>query len=404
MNQFATIAEALDEIRQGRMVILVDDEDRENEGDIIFSAQHVTPEAINFMAKFGRGLICLALPAEQIDRFELPLMTANNQAKFNTAFTVSVGAAKGITTGISTHDRALTIQVLMNPEATRADIALPGHVFPLRAVTGGVLVRAGHTEGGVDLTQLAGLQPGAVICEILNDDGSMARLNNLQEFARIHQLKIISIQDLIKYRKQNEILVQELASAKLPLELYGDFNIKTFACDWDPLHHIALISNQLDISKPVWVRIHSECLTGDLFGSLRCDCGWQLQTSLTKIAQQQGIFIYLRQEGRGIGLTNKIKAYALQEQGLDTVEANQQLGFSADQRDYTVAAHMLRYLNIRQVQLLTNNPKKLAALTDSGITIVQHQALEMPTCVHRHNYLKAKRDKLGHLLNLLKPN
>lgn len=399
-SPFASIPEALDDLRQGRMIILVDDEQRENEGDLILAAEKVTPEAINFMANFGRGLICVALPELHIERLQLPPMVVANQAKFGTAFTVSVGAAKGITTGISAADRAKTIQVLMDPLATKDDITSPGHVFPLSAKKAGVIARQGHTEGSVDLTRLAGLQPGGVICEIMNSDGTMARLPDLTLFAQQHKLKIISIQQLITYRKQTETLVELLAETRLPLVDYGDFTLKIFANDFDSQQHIALVKMPvLDPTSPTLVRIHSECFTGDIFGSARCDCGWQLDNSLAQIQQQGGVLIYLRQEGRGIGLLNKIKAYHLQDQGFDTIEANQQLGFAADYRDFTVAAHILRFLKIQNVCLLTNNPNKASALQALGINVSQRLPLEAKSNEHNQRYLQTKRDKLGHLLS-----
>lgn len=404
MNQdcFADVADALEDLRQGRMIILVDDEQRENEGDLILAAEKVTPEAINFMAKYGRGLICLALPETAIERFRLPAMVAHNQAKFSTAFTVSVGAARGITTGISAYDRATTIQVMMNPAATAADIISPGHVFPLRAQRHGVLERQGHTEGSVDLTRLAGLRPGGVICEIMNDDGTMARLPELQQFAAQHQLKIISIQQIIAYRKQTEILVTELTATRMPLAGLGEFTLKAYSSLLDQQQHLALISHAPSVpNKPILVRIHSECFTGDILGSARCDCGWQLETSLERLHQEGGILIYLRQEGRGIGLINKLKAYQLQDQGYDTIEANHQLGFAADQRDFTVAAHMLRQMNITKIRLLTNNPAKASSLNDLGIEVAERIALEAEPNEHNLRYLHTKRDKLGHLLSAL---
>lgn len=401
---FASIPEALAELRLGRMIILVDYENRENEGDLIIAAEKITPEAINFMSKFGRGLICLSLPEDHIQRFNLPLMVDNNRAKFGTAFTISVGAAHGVTTGISAYDRARTIQVMMNPQSTENDIVSPGHIFPLCAKMSGVLARAGHTEGSMDLTRLAGLQPGGVICEVMNDDGTMARLPELINFAKQHQLKIISIQQIIEYRKQTEILVSELASTCLPLTGYSDFTLKAFSYELDEQQHLALFKQSiLGQQEPVLVRIHSECITGDLFGSARCDCGWQFETAIERLNEQGGIMIYLRQEGRGIGLINKMKAYALQDQGFDTIEANHRLGFAADERDFTIAAHILRYLNIKEIRLLTNNPNKAQALEQMGIQVVNREPLEAVPTEYNQRYLQTKRDKLGHLLGYL-PN
>ena len=401
-SNLTMVTEALNDLRQGRMIILVDDENRENEGDLVLAAEKATPEAINFMATSGRGLICLALPEEHIERFQLPPMVADNKARFRTAFTVSVGAAEGVTTGISAYDRAKTIQVLMDPQSTKEHITSPGHVFPLRARQKGVIERCGHTEGSVDLTRLAGLRPGGVICEIMNDDGTMARLPELTNFAQQHNLKIISIQQIIAYRKQTEIMVHLQAQAPMPLVGYGMFNLQAFTSDLDQQEHLALIKHPATPdSQPALVRIHSECFTGDVLGSARCDCGWQLERSLEEISKVGGVLIYLRQEGRGIGLINKIRAYNLQDQGLDTIEANHRLGFDADQRDFTVAAHILRFLGIQQIRLLTNNPHKESALKGLGINIVERLPLESISTAHNHHYLTTKRDKLGHLLSSL---
>lgn len=400
MKQCAPIEQALEDIRQGRMVILVDDEKRENEGDLVIAADKITPEAINFMAKHARGLVCLTLTEDITRRLGLPLMPERHKLPNQAAFTVSIEAAKGVSTGISVQDRAHTIRVAVDPASTADDISTPGHVFPLQARTGGVLVRAGHTEGSVDLARLAGLQGAAVLCEIMNDDGTMARLADLQVFAKQHQLNIVSIQDLINYRLKHETIVEEVASAGLPLKSDQDFTIKIFQNTYDQMETVVLMHNKLDKTKPVLLRIHSECLTGDVFGSLRCDCGWQLETALTQLVAEQGVLIYMRQEGRGIGLSNKIKAYQLQTEGLDTVEANHQLGFLADHRHYGISAQILQQMGIKQVRLLTNNPDKIHELQDLGIEVVERVAHEMHPTEKNLRYLKTKRDKLGHLLVL----
>jgi 3,4-dihydroxy 2-butanone 4-phosphate synthase/GTP cyclohydrolase II len=400
-----TIQEALEDLRQGRFIILVDDEKRENEGDLVISAEKITPEAINFMTKVGRGLICLPLAPSEIERLQLPLMVSQNRAKYNTAFTVSIGAATGVTTGISAADRARTVAIAADSNSTPHDIVTPGHIFPLHADARGVFGRPGHTEGSVDLMKLAGLQPAAAICEILKDDGELARLPELKQIAKQHNLKIISIDDLIAYRMRHETLVKESASARLPIAPYGEFTIKVFENTFDDqntvvLSHPGKSNKTLNINAPVLTRIHSECLSGDIFGSARCDCGWQLETALARIAEEGGVLLYLRQEGRGIGLINKIKAYALQdEKGLDTVEANHELGFEADRRDYGIAGQILRHLDIRHIRLLTNNPAKVAAMHQYGMDEVTREAIEMPLTQETHGYLSVKRDKLGHLLS-----
>lgn len=399
---FPTITRALEDLRQGKMIVLFDHENRENEGDLVLAAEMVTPEAINFMAQYARGLICLALVEEDIKRLQIPMMVEEQSTNpFNTAFTVSIEAAKGVTTGISAADRAHTIQVAVKPQSGPHDIVMPGHIFPLRARKGGVLERMGQTEGSTDLTRLAGLKSAAVICEIMNPDGSMARFSDLEKFAKQHQLSLLSIRDLIQYRLQTESLVQEIASIRLPTEEYGDLTIKLFESCMDKHHHLAIIKEKSDaFSEPTLVRIHSECFTGDLFGSIRCDCGWQLHESLTQISQQGGVLLYLRQEGRGIGLLNKLKAYALQDQGLDTVEANQKLGFGSDDRNYWIGAQMLQNLKILQVSLLTNNPQKIVDLEQYGIEVVQRIPLIAKPNSTNLAYLKTKQTKLGHLLNL----
>jgi len=395
---FIAIEKAIDEIKQGKMLILVDNEKRENEGDLIIAAEKVTPEAINFMVKYGRGLICLPMTAQDLNRLQVPLMVDTKPTKFQPAFTVSIEAAQGVTSGMSAHDRYTTIKAAINPQATRDDIVMPGHMFPLKAQENGVLDRAGHTEGSIDLMKLASLHPSAVICEVLNDDGTMARGEDLIRFAKEHQISMLSIDDVIQHRMNNENLIAEITTTKLPTKDFGDFAIKVFEDTIDHSHHIALIKGELDPSKPTLVRVHSECLTGDIFSSNRCDCGWQLEASLQTISERGGVLLYMRQEGRGIGLANKLKAYALQDEGLDTVQANHELGFPADPRDYGIAVQILRKLEITKINLLTNNPKKITGLTSYGIDVVAREALIAKSNQDNVSYLKTKQEKLGHLL------
>jgi 3,4-dihydroxy 2-butanone 4-phosphate synthase/GTP cyclohydrolase II len=398
---FATVHDAVELYRRGEFVIIVDDEDRENEGDLCIAAEKVTPETINFMAKFGRGLICLALTEERCHELELPLMVEQNTAPYGTAFTVSIEARGRVTTGISAYDRSETVRVAIDPKSRPADLLRPGHVFPLRAKKGGVLKRAGQTEASVDLATIAGMTPAAVICEIMNEDGTMARLPDLQEFAVKHNLKIISVADIIKYRMQTERHVHCLASPILPTE-HGDFRVHAYKSDITGEEHVALVLGEIKEDDEVLVRVHSSCLTGDVFHSSRCDCGDQLERAFELIAaEKKGVILYLLQEGRGIGLINKLKAYELQDQGDDTIEANAKLGFAPDIRDYGTGSQILRDLGVRKIRLMTNNPAKYVAIEGFGLEIVERVPLEIAPSEKTQKYLETKKKKLGHILELV---
>ena len=400
-ERIARVVEAMEDIRAGKMVILVDDEDRENEGDLCIAAEKVTPEAINFMARFGRGLICLALTEERCKELDLPLMVENNTSLYGTAFTVSIEARGRVTTGISARDRSETVRVAMDPKTKPADLTRPGHVFPLRAKKGGVLKRAGQTEASVDLAQIAGVQPAAVICEIMNEDGTMARLGDLRSFAIEHGLKIITVADIIKYRMQNERHVHCLASPVLPTE-YGEFRVHAYKSDITGEEHVALVMGEIHEDDEVLVRVHSSCLTGDVFHSTRCDCGDQLDRAFERVAKEgKGVVLYLLQEGRGIGLVNKLKAYELQDGGDDTIEANAKLGFAPDIRDYGTGSQILRDLGVRKIRLMTNNPAKFVAIEGFGLEIVERVPLEIAPSMTTRKYLEAKKKKLGHILELV---
>ncbi len=396
------IEEVIEDIRAGKMIILVDDEDRENEGDLCMAAEAVTPEAINFMAKYGRGLICLTLSPDIVEQLELPMMVSQNKSPYGTGFTISIEARTGVSTGISAADRARTIEAAVAPDALPRDIISPGHIFPLKAREGGVLVRTGQTEGSVDLARLAGVRTAGVICEIMNEDGSMSRMPDLEKFAEEHDLKIATIADLVAYRLREDVLVQRAAEARIPTGIAGDFKAVVYTNALDNYEHICLGKGEIDPEKRTLVRVHSECLTGDVFGSSRCDCGLQLSAAMKMIEQEGcGVILYMRQEGRGIGLVNKLKAYKLQdEEGMDTVEANLKLGFKPDLRDYGIGAQILRDLGIKKMGLLTNNPKKIIGLEGYGIEVVDRFPLEIEASADNKGYLMCKRDRMGHLIEV----
>ena len=396
----SSIPEVIEDIKAGKLVIIVDDEDRENEGDLALAAEKVTTEAINFMAKHARGLICLPITGERLDELRIPLMVRENTSKFSTAFTVSIEAKHRVSTGISAADRAETIKAVINPKTKAEDIARPGHMFPLRAKDGGVLARAGHTEAIVDLAKLAGLYPAGVICEVMNEDGSMARLPQLEVMAEKYEIKIVTVADLISHRLRHERLVHRIAEAKLPTS-HGEFTAIAYKSDIDPDEHLALVMGDISTEESVLVRVHSECVTGDIFGSLRCDCGEQIALAMQSIAEEgRGVFLYMRQEGRGIGFHNKIRAYALQDKGLDTVEANLSLGFAPDLRDYGIGAQILAELGLHKIRLLTNNPKKVIGLEGYGLKVVETMPIIIPPNPHNRHYLEIKQKKLGHLLKV----
>ncbi|HEY3174383.1 MAG TPA: bifunctional 3,4-dihydroxy-2-butanone-4-phosphate synthase/GTP cyclohydrolase II [Candidatus Polarisedimenticolia bacterium] len=397
---FATIEEAIEEIRGGRMIIIVDDEDRENEGDLAVAAEKVTPDQINFMARHGRGLVCMPMTQERLDQLEIPLMVEKNTSPYGTAFCVSIEARHGVSTGISAADRARTVRVAVDQSTRPGDLVRPGHIFPLQAAPGGVLKRAGQTEAVVDLARLAGLSPAGVICEVMNEDGTMARVPHLVPFARRHDLKMITVADLIKYRMRNERLIRRVASPRLPTA-YGEFRLYAYRSDLEDKTHLALAMGEVKMDEPTLVRLHSECLTGDIFGSLRCDCGRQLDKSMEMIAREgKGVIVYLRQEGRGIGLDNKLRAYELQDEGKDTVEANESLGFKADLRDYGIGAQILCDLGVNQIRLMTNNPEKFIGLRGFGLEVVDRIPIEVPASGITLEYLRVKKEKLGHFLSV----
>ncbi|MFP4445003.1 MAG: bifunctional 3,4-dihydroxy-2-butanone-4-phosphate synthase/GTP cyclohydrolase II [Desulfosudaceae bacterium] len=396
-----SVEDAIKEVKAGRMIILVDDEDRENEGDLMLAAEAVTPEAINFMAKYGRGLICLAMDGTLVDKLDLPLMVSKNTSQFETGFTVSIEAKRGVTTGISAADRAHTIQTALADDAKPDDLVRPGHIFPLRARRGGVIVRAGQTEGSVDLARLAGMKPAGVICEIMDEDGTMARMPALEEFSQAHGVGICTIKDLIEYRMRTESFVERAVEATIPSCYGGEFKVIVYENQMEDFQHIALIKGDIKADEPVLVRVHSECLTGDIFGSLRCDCGNQLHKAMMMIEEAgSGVVLYVRQEGRGIGLVNKLKAYNLQDEGLDTVEANEELGFRADLRDYGIGAQVLADLGVKKMRLITNNPKKIVGLEGYGLSVVEQVPIEIEPNKYNKGYLECKKLKMGHTLNL----
>lgn len=397
--KFHTIEEAIADIKHGKMIILSDDEDRENEGDLVIAAEKVTPEVINFMAKYGRGLICLTLTEERTEQLQLAPMAQENTSSFGTAFTISIDARKEVSTGISAKDRAVTILTAIHPDTRPSDLVRPGHIFPIRAQKGGVLKRAGQTEGSVDLARLAGLTPAGVICEIMNEDGTMARLPDLIEFGKQHNLKLVTIKDLIEYRMKRESLVHRVTEARLPTE-YGDFNAVVYQNEIDREVHIALVKGPLDEDRPMLVRVHSGCVTGDIFGSRRCDCGEQLHAAMTRIEKEgSGVLLYLNQEGRGIGLVNKLKAYRLQDGGKDTVQANLELGFKADLRDYGIGAQILVDLGLRKIRLMTNNPRKIVGIEGYRLEVVERVPIEIEPHEKNVHYLRTKKNKLGHMLD-----
>ncbi len=402
--RFATIPEAIEDVKKGKFIIIVDDEDRENEGDLIIAAEKVTPESINFMTLYARGLVCMPINGQRLDELDIPLMVTNNKSRHGTAFTVSVEAKRKVSTGISAADRAETIRTLVDPNTRPDDIVQPGHMFPLRARDGGVLVRAGHTEATIDLARLAGLYPAGVCCEILKEDGTMARLPELEKLAEKFDLRIATISDLIAYRRRHEKLVHRVAEAKLPTK-HGEFAAVAYKSDIDPEEHVALVMGDVSTDQPILVRVHSECITGEVFGSLRCDCGEQMAMALDIIAEEsRGVLVYMRQEGRGIGFHNKIKAYALQDEGLDTVEANLHLGFAPDLRDYGIGAQILVDLGVRKLRLLTNNPKKVVGLEGYGLKVVETVPIITPPNPFNRAYLETKERKLGHDLGITKSN
>lgn len=396
-----TIDQAIEDLKKGKMIILVDDEGRENEGDLTMAAEAVTPEAINFMAKYGRGLICLSLDNSIADKLDLPMMVDNNTSQYGTGFTVSIEAKKGVTTGISAADRATTILTAVADETMPYDIARPGHIFPLRARDGGVMVRVGQTEGSVDLARLSGMKPAGVICEIMDDDGTMARMPSLETFSKKHDIGICTVADLVKYRLKTESFVKKVAQTIIPTKVGGEFQVIAYENDLDNLTHIALVKGDIDPEKETLVRVHSECMTGDIFSSLRCDCQDQLHKAMAMVDEEgSGIILYLRQEGRGIGLVNKLKAYEYQRQGLDTVEANEKLGFRADMRDYGVGAQMLVDLGVKKMRLMTNNPKKMIGLEGYGLSVVEQVPIKVEANCHNQGYLECKQAKMGHLLHI----